>query len=60
MGTRISSRGALLANISIQASLQFKSEYFIYILRYGPPVNGIFDPVYLELIRIEIENETDI
>ena len=56
--TRITSRGVLLANISIQASLQFKPEYFIYILRYGPPVNGIFDPVYLELIRIEIENET--
>jgi hypothetical protein len=58
MGTRITSRGVLLANISIQTSLQFKPEYFIYIMRYGPPVNGIFDPVYLELIRIEIANET--
>jgi hypothetical protein len=27
-------------------------------MRYGPPVNGIFDPVYLELIRAELLTET--
>ena len=58
MATRTVGKGPLLANISIRANVQYKSEYFIYIMRYGPPVDGIFDPVYLDLIRIELENGT--
>jgi hypothetical protein len=46
--------GARLAHITIQASLQYKPEYLIYVMRYGPPVRGIFDPVYIELIRAEL------
>ena len=52
--TRIAGRGPILANISLQGQITFKAEYFIYVMRYGPPVNGIFDPVYLELIRVEL------
>ena len=58
MGTRVTGRGAFLASIEIKGDIVFKSEYFIYVMRYGPPVNGIFDPVYLELIRAELLTET--
>jgi hypothetical protein len=54
MGTRVAGRGAILASIEIRGDITFASEYFLYVMRYGPPVNGIFDPVYLELIRAEL------
>ena len=47
-------QGALLASISVQGSVTLKLEYIIYVQRYGPPINGIFDPIYLDLIRAEI------
>jgi len=46
--------GPVLATISISAQLTYKYEYAIYIRRYGPPLNGIFDPAYLELIKAEL------
>lgn len=47
-------RGIILVNIEVNAKVRFKYEYVLYVQRYGPPVNGIFDPVYLDLIRAEI------
>ena len=32
------------------------NSYFIYVQRYGPPPEGIFDPVLLERIRSEIRD----
>jgi hypothetical protein len=46
--------GPVLASISISAPLTYRYEYAIYIRRYGPPLNGIFDPIYLTLIRAEL------
>ena len=46
--------GAIIAAITVRATLTVKNEYPIYIQRYGPPINGIFDPIYLDLIRAEI------
>jgi len=54
LATRVAGRGAFLASISLKGNITSKEEYFIYLMRYGPPVNGIFDPVYLELIRVEL------
>jgi hypothetical protein len=56
--TQVAGKGAFLASIEIKGEIVFKSEYFIYVMRYGPPVNGIFDPVYLELIRAELMTGT--
>ena len=47
-------RGAIIASITVQADVSVKMEYVYYIQRYGPPINGIFDPIYLDLIRAEI------
>ena len=46
--------GAILAAIDVRGSVTVKMEYVYYIQRYGPPINGIFDPIYLDLIRAEI------
>ena len=56
--TRVAGRGAILASIEIRGDIIFNTEYYLYVMRYGPPVNGIFDPVYLELIRAELLTET--
>ena len=56
--TQVAGRGAFLASIEIKGEITFNAEYFIYVMRYGPPVRGIFDPVYLELIRAELLTET--
>jgi hypothetical protein len=47
-------KGAIIASIGTQATVSVKMEYVYYIQRYGPPINGIFDPIYLDLIRAEI------
>ena len=47
-------RGAIIASIDVQATVSVKMEYVYYIQRYGPPLKGIFDPIYLDLIRAEI------
>lgn len=54
MSTRVAGKGAIIASIAIKGDITFKVEYFLYVLRYGPPAQGIFDPVYLELIRAEL------
>lgn len=47
-------QGAILAAIEVRGSVVVRMEYVYYIQRYGPPINGIFDPIYLDLIRAEI------
>lgn len=49
------SRGFYLATVPASAKVDTRYEYLFYIRRYGPPTNGIFDPIYLDLIRAEIE-----
>jgi len=44
-------KGVIIAEITTQGSITTKWEYVLYIQIYGPPVQGQFDPVYLELIR---------
>ena len=46
--------GAILASIEVRGSVVIRMEYMYYIQRYGPPINGIFDPIYLDLIRAEM------
>ena len=45
--------GAILASITSTASVGVRVEFVIYIQRYGPPVNGIFDEELLNAIRAE-------
>ena len=48
-------RGFIIASINVAVPIiNVKGEYVEYIRRYGPPQNGIFDPIYLDLIRAEI------
>ena len=44
-------KGVIIAEITTQGGITTKWEYVLYIQIYGPPVQGQFDPVYLELIR---------
>ena len=46
--------GAILASIEVRGSVVVRMEYMYYIQRYGPPIGGLFDPIYLDLIRAEI------
>jgi hypothetical protein len=47
--------GFLFASITApKMILGVAYEYVEYVTRYGPPVNGKFDPVKLEQIRIEL------
>jgi hypothetical protein len=55
-GTAQQAKGAILAEITVQGNIVAKYEYIIYIQRYGPPINGKFDPVYLERIRDELSD----
>ena len=48
--------GAILAEISVQGHIDTKWEYIYYIRIYGPPIDGVFDPVYLDKIRQDIAN----
>ena len=43
-----------MAEIKVSAVVSVKYAYFIYVQRYGPPVNGRFDQVYIDLINAEI------
>lgn len=47
-------RAPRLAEIKVSANVSVKYAYFIYVQRYGPPVNGRFDPLYIDLINAEI------
>jgi hypothetical protein len=48
-------RGTVLASTTIKATIRYKQEYGIYLERFGPPTDGTFDPLYLELIRAELK-----
>ena len=48
-------RGAILVEIDVpKMTIVVQQEYLIYIKRYGPPDNGIFNEDYLNIIRAEI------
>lgn len=48
-------KGFILAKIEApRPVLGVKYEYIVYINRYGPPTDGIFDPVLLQQIRTEL------
>jgi hypothetical protein len=47
-------RAPRLAEIKVSAVVSVKYAYYIYVQRYGPPVNGKFDPLYIDLINAEI------
>lgn len=48
-------RGIFFAKIDApKQAVGVKMEYLEYIKRYGPPTDGIFDPVKLEALRVEL------
>jgi hypothetical protein len=49
------SKAFIFAAVDVpKMTIGVKQEYIIYITRYGPPDNGIFDPDKLELLRAEL------
>lgn len=48
-------RGTIIASITVKGTVSFKQEYSIYLQRFGPPTDGVFDPLFLELIRAELK-----
>jgi hypothetical protein len=53
--------GILFAELEVPKQVVgIKYEYIEYIKRYGPPTDGIFDPVKLEALRIELGGLTPI
>jgi hypothetical protein len=49
-----SAKGAIIASINASCAIQIKYEYILYIRRYGPPVNGVFDEDLLTILRSEL------
>lgn len=47
-------KGSQLVRIALGANVSVKYAYYIYVQRYGPPANGKFDPLYIDLINAEI------
>jgi hypothetical protein len=45
--------GAVLTTIDSSAEVVVRVEYIIYIQRYGPPINGVFDEDLLNGLRAE-------
>ena len=45
--------GAILAGISASANVSVRIQYVIYIQRYGPPLDGVFDQELLDAIITE-------
>jgi hypothetical protein len=45
--------GAILASVDSSAAVGVRIEFIIYIQRYGPPTDGIFDTELLDEIRRE-------
>ena len=48
------SSGLRLLEIGISERVSVKQEYVIYLKRYGPPLQGNFDPQRLAIIRAQI------
>jgi len=55
LGRQGTTRGTVLASTSVKGTVRFKPEFAIYVQRFGPPMLGEFDPLYLELIRAELK-----
>ena len=55
LGRQGTTRGTVLASTSVKGNVRFKPEFAIYVQRFGPPMLGEFDPLYLELIRAELK-----
>jgi hypothetical protein len=51
-------RGVIIAEIDTSSLVGIKYEYVIYVERYGPPIEGIFDEALLEQIRKEMATTT--
>lgn len=49
-----SAQGAVIASIDATCAIKIKQEYILYIRRYGPPVNGVFDEDLLTILRSEL------
>jgi hypothetical protein len=48
-------KGAFLAEASVKVpEVNIRYEYIIYVKRYGPPENGVFDENILDAIRKEM------
>jgi len=50
-----STRGTVIASTTVKGTVAFKQEFGIYLQRFGPPTDGVFDPLFLELIRAELK-----
>ena len=49
------SSGVIMAEIEVaKMVIGVKAEYLEYVRRYGPPVDGIFEPAKLALIRDQL------
>jgi hypothetical protein len=48
-------RGTILASTTVRGNISFRQEFGIYLQRFGPPSDGVFDPRFLELIRAELK-----
>jgi hypothetical protein len=52
--------GVIFASVEVPSmTLGVKYEYIEYITRYGPPDDGIFDPVKLEQLKKELNISAD-
>lgn len=50
-----SANGPIMASVvAPKMTLGVKYEYIEYINRYGPPADGVYDPVILETLRQEL------
>ena len=50
----IGTKGLRFIKVDISERVSVKQEYIIYIKRYGPPFQGVFDPERLAIIRAQI------
>ena len=44
-----------LVEITVNTNVSVRRVYYLYLQRYGPPVNGIFDPDYITLLQAELD-----
>lgn len=54
-GTAINAIPPIIAHAEVQAApITVGSEFFEYVNRYGPPINGVFDDDLLALVRSDL------
>jgi hypothetical protein len=51
---RTPQKGIIFAEIDTTVGVSIKYEYVIYIEKYGPPIDGIFDEALIAQIRAEM------